>query len=171
MTKLVVKFLMRNNLKYEILIILFIGVYSSIQNSRSRSGLTLSITMLSILFLVYFHVLIRQKSRITLLYSGLTIKKMKIDLIKTIAVLSLFFLIISLLTDVFIWQEIDLIIYYFLSMVIFIFSAIIVPINIERREQHNPNIVTIQDGMKIIGITLLLLIVSQLLIQLVQSKK
>lgn len=167
MTKLVVKFLMRNSLRYEILIILFIGVYSSIQSTRSQIGLTFSITMLSILFLIYFHILVRQKGRITLFYSGSTIKKMKIDLINAIVTLSLFFLIISLLIDIFIWQEIDLAIHYLLSMITFVFSALIVPINVERKEQHNPNIVTIHDGMKIIGITVLFLIVSQFLVQLI----
>ncbi|AYW51014.1 hypothetical protein C7H83_11295 [Tetragenococcus halophilus] len=163
MTKLVFYFLLRHNIKYEIIILLFIGGYSSLQNTQSQFALSFSITMLSILFIVYFHILARQRGRVPLLYTGGTIKKVKRDIIKAVVILSVFFLFISLLVDIFLWSTLYLVIQYFLTIFIFIIVTLIMPINLEKREQHNPQIVTFFDGVRVLGISLILFIIVQVL--------
>lgn len=157
MTKLVFYSLLRHNVKYEIIILLFIWGYSSLQNTRNQMAVAFSVTMLSILLIVYFHILVRQKGRVTLLYKGGSIKKLKMDFIKALVQLSVVFLIIAIGIDGFLWGAFYLIIQYFCTLGIFILSTLAIPINIEKREEHNPTVVTFREGLKIIGLSVVLL--------------
>lgn len=165
MTKIVCYFLLRNKVKYEIFILLVIGLYTSYHVDANQYAVTFSITVLSILYTLYFHVLVRHNGRINLLYKGSTVKKLKLDLVKSIFILSGFFLIFAIAVDLLLLNRFYLIVYYVVTMVSFSVSTVFMPINIEKREKHTTEVVTIKDGLRIISFgagtcLLLLLLVS-----------
>jgi len=117
--------------------------------------------MLSILFIVYFHILARQRGRVPLLYTGGAIKKVKKDIIKAIVILSTFFLFVSLFVDIFLWRTLYLVIQYFLTICIFIIATLITPINLEKRQQHKPQVVSFSEGLRISGVAFVLFVIMQ----------
>lgn len=163
MTKLLLLFLVRNKIKYEIFMLIFIGIYLSYQQP-SVYGTTLVFTLLIVLYILYFNFLSRQKNRINFLYSGSNIKKLRIDIITSLVLLSLVFLAISIIIDIFIFKSVYLVWHYFMSILIFFISTYAVPINIEKRASHDAKIVSFKDGTKIISLCLILYVLVNLLI-------
>ncbi len=159
MTKLVFYFLLRNKIKYEIIILVFMGIYSSLQAPSSQYGLTYMITLLGILYIVYFKILRRHNRRISLLYSSNRIKRFKPDLIKAVVTLSCGFFFLAIFLDLFILRTVCLIYYHLLTLVVFILSTRFVTISVEKR-QNTSQIVTFKEGLKIITLGLGLVILT-----------
>lgn len=165
MTKLIFYFLLRNRVKYEIIILLFLAVYNFIQNDPSQYGLTYSGTLSGILYIVYSNVLNRHKGRINILYSGNTIKQFKSDVIKAISILSLSLLLIAILLDIFLLHAFHLSMYHIVTLVVFIFSTSLITINIEKKDRQSDKIITFKEGIKAFLLGIGLNIVPAVLLQ------
>ena len=142
MTKLIFYFLLRNKVKYEIIILLFLAVYNSIQSDYSLYGVTYSTTLLIILYIVYFNVLARQKERINLLYNGNTVRQLKYDIIKGVSILSTSLLVVVGLIDIFLLNAFYLTLYHLGTLIIFILSTLLVSISLEKDNSDSKKIIT-----------------------------
>lgn len=152
MTKLIFYFLLRNKVKYEIIILLFLAVYNSIQSDYSLYGVTYSTTLLIILYIVYFNVLARQKGRINLLYNGNTVRQLKYDIIKGVSILSTSLLVVVGLIDIFLLNAFYLTLYHLGTLIIFILSTLLVSISLEKDNSDSKKIITFKEGCKIVGL-------------------
>ena len=152
MTKLIFYFLLRNKVKYEIIILLFLAVYNSIQSDYSLYGVTYSITLLIILYIVYFNVLARQKGRINLLYNGNTVRQLKYDIIKGVSILSTSLLVVVGLIDIFLLNAFYLTLYHLGTLIIFILSTLLVSISLEKDNSDSKKIITFKEGCKTVGL-------------------
>lgn len=167
MTKLISYFLLRNKVKYEIIVLLFVAIHTSIQNGYSLYGITYSVTFLSILYIIYFNVLVRQKGRINLLYKGSTVKHLKYDIIKSISIISMSLFVVIVFIDIFLLNVFYLILYHLGTLIVFIISTSIISINIEKRND-NPNvIVTFKEGCKTIGLGIFFYILMTIFLALI----
>lgn len=164
MTKLIFYFLLRNKVKYEIIILLFLAVYNSFQSDPSLYGVIYSFTLLSILYLVYFYVLARQKGRINLLYSGATVKRLKYDVIKGISILSTSLLIIVAFVDLFLLQAFYLTIYHLGTLITFVLSTLLVEIRLEKESKDSKKIITFKEGFKTVGLGLSLYLILSIIL-------
>lgn len=63
MTKLIFYYILRDKIKYELIVILFISVFSSINSPQNLYGLNFCTTLLGILFILYFSVMNAHKSK------------------------------------------------------------------------------------------------------------
>lgn len=164
MTKLIFYFLLRNKVKYEIIILLFLAVYNSIQSDYSLYGVTYSTTLLIILYIVYFNVLARQKGRINLLYSGATVKRLKYDVIKGISILSTTLLIIVAFVDIFLLHAFYLTIYHLGTLITFVLSTLLVEIHLEKESKDTKKIINFKEGCKTVGLGLSLYLILSIIL-------
>ena len=167
MTKLIFYFLLRNKVKYEIIILLFLAVYNSIQSDYSLYGVTYSTTLLIILYIVYFNVLARQKGRINLLYNGNTVRQLKYDIIKGVSILSTSLLVVVGLIDIFLLNAFYLTLYHIMTLVIFVISTLSISINLEKNNNNSNSIVTFKEGCKIVGLGIFFYILMTIFLALI----
>ena len=80
MTKLIFYYILRDKIKYELIVILFISVFSSINSPQNLYGLNFCTTLLGILFILYFSVMNAHKSKFLLLYQPRNVKSLRKDL-------------------------------------------------------------------------------------------
>ena len=163
-TKLIAYFLLRNKVKYEIIILLFLAVYNSFQSDSSLYGVIYSFTLLSILYLIYFYVLARQKGRINLLYNGATVKRLKYDVIKGICILSISLLIIVAFVDLFLLHAFYLTIYHLGTLITFVLSTFLVEIHLEKESKDSKKIITFKEGCKTVGLGLSLYLIMSVIL-------
>ena len=164
MTKLIACFLLRNKVKYEIIILLFLAVYNSFQSDSCLYGVIYSFTLLSILYLIYFYVLARQKGRINLLYNGATVKRLKYDVIKGICILSISLLIIVAFVDLFLLHAFYLTIYHLGTLITFVLSTFLVEIHLEKESKDSKKIITFKEGCKTVGLGLSLYLIMSVIL-------
>lgn len=164
MTRLMFYFLLRNKVKYEIIILLFLTVYNFIQSEYSMYGIIYSITLIIILYIVYFNVLARQKGRVNLLYNGTTVKHLKSDIIKSVSILSISLLGVVVLVDLFLLNAFYLTLYHMGTLIVFVLSTLLVSINIEKRNSNSKKILTFKEGVKVVGLGLVLYLIFTLLL-------
>ena len=145
MTKLIFYYILRDKIKYELFVILFISVFSSINSPQNLYGLNFSTTLLSILFILYFSVMNAHKSKFLLLYQPRNIKHLRKDTIKSMCYLSSIFLVLAVILDFFITKSIYLTEYYFVSMIIFYISTRIVKVNIEKNTKIDEPIIKLKE--------------------------
>ena len=158
MTKLIFYYILRDKIKYELIVILFISVFSSIKSPQNLYGLNFSTTLLSILFLLYFSVMNAHKSKFLLLYQPRNVKHLRKDTIKSICYLSSIFLVLAVILDFFITKSIYLTEYYFVSMIIFYISTSIVKVNIEKNTRINEPIIKLKECLLVLLIALGLMV-------------
>lgn len=145
MTKLIFYYILRDKIKYELFVILFISVFSSIKSPQNLYGLNFCSTLLGILFILYFSVMNAHKSKFLLLYQPRNVKSLRKDTIKSMCYLSSIFLILAVILDFFIMKSIYLIEYYFVSMIIFYISTSIVKVNIEKNTKIDEPIIRLKE--------------------------
>lgn len=145
MTKLIFYYILRDKIKYELFVILFISVFSSIKSPQNLYGLNFCSTLLGILFILYFSVMNAHKSKFLLLYQPRNVKSLRKDTIKSMCYLSSIFLILAVILDFFIMKSIYLIEYYFVSMIIFYISTSIVKVNIEKNTKIDEPIIKLKE--------------------------
>lgn len=145
MTKLIFYYILRDKIKYELIVILFISVFSSINSPQNLYGLNFSTTLLSILFILYFSVMNAHKSKFLLLYQPRNVKHLRKDTIKSMCYLSSIFLVLAVILDFFIIKSIYLTEYYFVSMIIFYISTRIVKVNIEKNTKIDEPIIKLKE--------------------------
>lgn len=167
MTKLISYFLLRNKVKYEIIILLFLAIHTSIQSDPSQYGLTYSVTLLGILYIVYFNILVRQKGRVTLLYKGSTVKYLKQDIIKSICIISIILLLTMMFIDMFLFSAFYLTLYHIMTLVIFVISTLSISINLEKNNNNSNSIVTFKEGCKIVGLGIFFYILMTIFLALI----
>jgi len=167
MTKLVFYFLIRNKVKYEIIIPIFLGINTFLQSPPSQYGISYSVTLLSILYILYFNVLVRQKGRINLLYKGNEAKQLKHDIIKAISILSLGLFVIVALVDLFLLNIIHLTLYHIITVIIFIISALLVSINVEKSNDNRNQIISFKEGFEIVCVGIAYLIIAAIVLQFI----
>ena len=158
MTKLIFYYILRDKIKYELIVILFISVFSSIKSPQNLYGLNFSTTLLSILFLLYFSVMNAHKSKFLLLYQPRNVKHLRKDTIKSMCYLSSIFLVLAVILDFFITKSIYLTEYYFVSMIIFYISTSIVKVNIEKNTRINEPIIKLKECLLVLLIALGLMV-------------
>ena len=141
MTKLIFYYILRDKIKYELFVILFISVFSSIKSPKNLYGLNFCTTILGILFILYFSVMNAHKSKFLLLYQPRNVK----DTIKSMCYLSSIFLILAVILDFFIIKSIYLTEYYFVSMIIFYISTSIIKVNIEKNTKIDEPIIKLKE--------------------------
>lgn len=145
MTKLIFHYILRDKIKYEIIVILFISVFSSINSPQNLYGLNFCTTLLDILFILYFSVMNAHKSKFLLLYQPRNVKSLRKDTIKSMCYLSSIFLVLAVILDFFIIKSIYLTEYYFVSMIIFYISTRIVKVNIEKNTKIDEPIIKLKE--------------------------
>lgn len=145
MTKLIFYYILRDKIKYELIVILFISVFSSIKSPQNLYGLNFCTTLLGILFILYFSVMNAHKSKFLLLYQPRNVKHLRKDTIKSICYLSSIFLVLAVILDFFIIKSIYLTEYYFVSMIIFYISTRIVKVNIEKNTKFDEPIIKLKE--------------------------
>lgn len=158
MTKLIFYYILRDKIKYELFVILFISVFSSINSPQNLYGLNFSTTLLSILFILYFSVMNAHKSKFLLLYQPRNVKYLRKDTIKSMCYLSSIFLLLAVILDFFIMKSIYLTEYYFVSMIIFYISTSIVKVNIEKNTRINEPIIKLKECLLVLLIALGLMV-------------
>ena len=145
MTKLIFYYILRDKIKYELIVILFISVFSSIKSPQNLYGLNFCTTILGILFILYFSVMNAHKSKFLLLYQPRNVQSLRKDTIKSMCYLSSIFLVLAVILDFFIMKSIYLIEYYFVSMIIFYISTSIVKVNIEKNTKIDEPIIRLKE--------------------------
>ncbi|MGR7951876.1 hypothetical protein ACU68W_03030 [Finegoldia sp. P2-F-LR] len=158
MTKLVFRYILRDKIKYEIIVILFISVFSSINSPQSLYGLNFSTTLLSILFILYFSVMNAHKSKFLLLYQPRNVKHLRKDTIKSMCYLSSIFLVLAVILDILVLKSLYLTEYYLVSMIIFYISTRIVKVNIEKNTRINEPIIKLKECLLVLLIALGLMV-------------
>ncbi|MEQ3281154.1 hypothetical protein AAA072_04285 [Finegoldia magna] len=159
MTKLVFRYILRDKIKYEIIVILFISVFSSINSPQNLYGLNFCTTLLGILFILYFSVMNAHKSKFLLLYQPRNVIHLRKDTIKSLCYLSSIFLVLSVILDIFVLKSLYLTEYYLLSMVIFYISTSIVRVNIEKNTRIDEPIIKLKECFIILLIALGLMVI------------
>lgn len=165
LNKLVFYYLIRDKIRYELIILLFLGTVLIYQNSINQYGTIYSSIFLSILYTVYFQFMNQHKNRINLFYKGSNVKKLKCDTIKAISVLSLSLFLIAVFLDLFVIKTILFSFYHLLILLIFILSTLCISINIEKDIRKNDNIISFKEGVKTIGIGIGLTIIMTVFLQ------
>ena len=145
MTKLIFYYILRDKIKYELIVILFISVFSSIKSPQNLYGLNFCTTILGILFILYFSVMNAHKSKFLLLYQPRNVQSLRKDTIKSMCYLSSIFLLLAVILDFFIMKSIYLTEYYFVSMIIFYISTSIIKINIEKNTKIDEPIIRLKE--------------------------
>ena len=158
MTKLIFYYILRDKIKYELIVILFISVFSSINSPQNLYGLNFCTTLLGILFILYFSVMNAHKSKFLLLYQPRNVKHLRKDTIKSMCYLSSIFLVLAVMLDFFIIKSIYLTEYYFVSMIIFYISTRIVKVNIEKNTRINEPIIKLKECLLVLLIALGLMV-------------
>lgn len=159
MTKLIFYYILRDKIKYELFVILFISVFSSIKSPQNLYGLNFCTTILGILFILYFSVMNAHKSKFLLLYQPRNVKHLRKDTIKSMCYLSSIFLVLAVILDFFITKSIYLTEYYFVSMIIFYISTRIVKVNIEKNTRIDEPIIKLKECFIILLIALGLMVI------------
>lgn len=159
MTKLIFYYILRDKIKYELIVILFISVFSSIKSPQNLYGLNFCTTLLGILFILYFSVMNAHKSKFLLLYQPRNVKHLRKDTIKSICYLSSIFLVLSVILDILVLKSLYLTEYFLLSMVIFYISTSIVKVNIEKNTRIDEPIIKLKECLKILLIALGLMVI------------
>lgn len=159
MTKLIFYYILRDKIKYELFVILFISVFSSIKSPKNLYGLNFCTTILGILFILYFSVMNAHKSKFLLLYQPRNVKSLRKDTIKSMCYLSSIFLILAVILDFFIMKSIYLTEYYFVSMIIFYISTSIVKVNIEKNTRIDEPIIKLKECFIVLLIALGLMVI------------
>lgn len=159
MTKLIFHYILRDKIKYEIIVILFISVFSSINSPQSLYGLNFSTTLLSILFILYFSVMNAHKSKFLLLYQPRNVNSLRKDTIKSMCYLSSIFLVLAVILDILILKSLYLTEYYFVSMIIFYISTRIVKVNIEKNTKIDEPIIKLKECFIVLLIALGLMVI------------
>lgn len=158
MIRLIFRYILRDKIKYELIVILFISVFSSINSPQNLYGLNFSTTLLSILFILYFSVMNAHKSKFLLIYQPRNVKHLRKDTIKSMCYLSSIFLLLAVILDFFITKSIYLTEYYFISMIIFYISTSIVKVNIEKNTRINEPIIKLKECLLVLLIALGLMV-------------
>lgn len=158
MTKLIFYYILRDKIKYELIVILFISIFSSIKSPQNLYGLNFSTTLLSILFILYFSVMNAHKSKFLLLYQPRNVKSLRKDTIKSICYLSSIFLVLAVILDILVLKSLYLTEYYLVSMIIFYISTRIVKVNIEKNTRINEPIIKLKECLLVLLIALGLMV-------------
>ena len=158
MTRLIFRYILRDKIKYELIVILFISVFSSINSPQNLYGLNFSTTLLSILFILYFSVMNAHKSKFLLLYQPRNVKSLRKDTIKSICYLSSIFLVLAVILDILVLKSLYLTEYYLVSMIIFYISTRIVKVNIEKNTRINEPIIKLKECLLVLLIALGLMV-------------
>lgn len=158
MTKLIFYYILRDKIKYELFVILFISVFSSINSPQNLYGLNFSTTLLSILFILYFSVMNAHKSKFLLLYQPRNVKYLRKDTIKSMCYLSSIFLVLAVILDILVLKSLYLTEYYLVSMVIFYISTSIVKVNIEKNTKIDEPIIKLKECLLVLLIALGLMV-------------
>lgn len=145
MTKLIFYYILRDKIKYELIVILFISVFSSIKSPQNLYGLNFCTTLLGILFILYFSVMNAHKSKFLLLYQPRNVKHLRKDTIKSMCYLSSIFLVLAVILDILVLKSLYLTEYYLVSMVIFYISTSIVRVNIEKNTRIDEPIIKLKE--------------------------
>lgn len=153
MIKLLLLFILRTNVKYEIFTIIFLTFFGNYNQSQIKSLIPMA--SLLILLIIYYRFLSQMKYKTYFLYTPRTINRMKKDLIKALMIVSYSatFMLLSidylLLYDQFISFEI------LYSITIFGIISYFLPINIEKNNT-SLEIITTKEILIISVITTLL---------------
>lgn len=158
MTRLIFRYILRDKIKYELIVILFISVFSSINSPQNLYGLNFSTTLLSILFILYFSVMNAHKSKFLLLYQPRNVKHLRKDTIKSMCYLSSIFLVLAVILDILVLKSLYLTEYYLVSMIIFYISTRIVKVNIEKNTRINEPIIKLKECLLVLLIALGLMV-------------
>lgn len=158
MTRLIFRYILRDKIKYELIVILFISVFSSINSPQNLYGLNFSTTLLSILFILYFSVMNAHKSKFLLLYQPRNVKHLRKDTIKSMCYLSSIFLILAVILDILVLKSLYLTEYYLVSMIIFYISTRIVKVNIEKNTRIDEPIIKLKECLLVLLIALGLMV-------------
>ncbi|MDU7559743.1 MAG: hypothetical protein E7K74_00390 [Finegoldia magna] len=158
MTRLIFRYILRDKIKYELIVILFISVFSSINSPQNLYGLNFSTTLLSILFILYFSVMNAHKSKFLLLYQPRNVKRLRKDTIKSMCYLSSIFLVLAVILDILVLKSLYLTEYYLVSMIIFYISTRIVKVNIEKNTRINEPIIKLKECLLVLLIALGLMV-------------
>ncbi|MDU7384911.1 MAG: hypothetical protein E7L13_03545 [Finegoldia magna] len=158
MTKLIFYYILRDKIKYELIVILFISVFSSINSPQNLYGLNFCTTLLGILFILYFSVMNAHKSKFLLLYQPKNVKHLRKDTIKSMCYLSSIFLVLAVILDILVLKSLYLTEYYLVSMIIFYISTRIVKVNIEKNTRINEPIIKLKECLLVLLIALGLMV-------------
>lgn len=145
MTKLIFYYILRDKIKYELIVILFISIFSSIKSPQNLYGLNFCTTILGILFILYFSVMNAHKSKFLLLYQPRNVKSLRKDTIKSMCYLSSIFLVLAVILDILVLKSLYLTEYYLVSMIIFYISTRIVKVNIEKNTRIDEPIIKLKE--------------------------
>ena len=158
MTKLIFYYILRDKIKYELIVILFISIFSSIKSPQNLYGLNFCTTILGILFILYFSVMNAHKSKFLLLYQPRNVKSLRKDTIKSMCYLSSIFLVLAVILDILVLKSLYLTEYYLVSMIIFYISTRIVKVNIEKNTRINEPIIKLKECLLVLLIALGLMV-------------
>jgi len=154
MLKLLLLFLKRTKIKYEILTMIMLVFYGGIDVSQIE--LLFSTTLLIIMLLIYYRFLSHMRNKVYFLYSSHTIRLLKRDVTKAIVSLALIIATFAYGINLFLFQNKYLSLSIFFSIIVFGVIGWYFPLNIEKKETHNPLVISTKEMLSVTIINIII---------------